>query len=150
MTKTAKQFSNESGIHPILNRVVVRPDVIEEKTEGGIVVPDSVADQHQMAQATGTLIAVGPDAYIHSRTEVHRVIDNTMRLMELRISGYDPSKTPKPGDRIQFAKYGGLVNIGKDGDEYRVLNDEDITCLVDEGVKYTGIESRKPVSGVSR
>lgn len=136
-------MENPSGIKPYLDRVVVKPDPIEEETQGGILIPDAVADQHQMAQATGTLIATGPDAFVDSRTFIHRVIDGELKLVEMHVEGYDPEHTPKPGDRVQFAKYGGLVDIGADGEEYRVLNDRDITCGVDDDVKYTGIESRK-------
>jgi len=142
----AKEYDiNLSGIFPYLDRVVVKPDEIEEVTEGGIVIPDNVTEQHQQAQATGTLVAVGPDAFIHSRVVVERLIDGEMKVVEVRTEGYKPETVPKPGDRVQFAKYGGLVNIGSDGQEYRVLNDRDITCGVSEDVTYTGIQSRKPI-----
>ena len=110
------EMENHSGIRPALDRVLVKPDQVEEVTEGGIVIPDAVADNHQMAQATGTLISVGPDAFRMSRTEV-RNPDNSVK--EIRIEGYDPEFSPKPGDRVQFARYGGLVSRGADGDEYR-------------------------------
>ena len=137
-------MSNTSGIYPLLDRVVVRPDAIEEKTSGGIIISELVSERHQQAQVAGELVAVGPDAFVHSRTVVERLIDGDLKVVEIRTEGYRPEHVPKVGDRVQFAKYGGLVNIGADGLEYRVLNDRDITCLVSEGVKYTGIESRKP------
>ena len=41
---------NKSGVHPCGDRVVVLPDVIEEVTQGGIIIPKSEAEKHQMAQ----------------------------------------------------------------------------------------------------
>ena len=138
-------FKNESGITPLLDRVVVLPDPIEEETEGGIILSSQVQESHQYAQAMGTLVAVGPDAYVHSRVYVQRVIDGDLKLVEVRTEQWDPEYTPKPGDRIEFAKYGGLINIGLDGKEYRTMNDRDITAKIEEGVKYTGIQSRTPM-----
>ena len=138
---------NKSGITPLLERVLVLPDEIEEHTTGGIYIPEPVAERHQQAQATGTFIAAGPDAFIHSRVEIERVINGTMQTVEVRTERYNPAFIPKPGDRVQFAKYGGLENEGADGKTYRVLNDRDITTLVDEGVTYTGIQAREAVGG---
>ena len=131
---------NSSGIHPLMDRVLVRPDEIEEKTEFGIVIPDQVKEHHQMAQATGTLIAVGEDAFTSSRVEVFNP-DNSVK--EIRVERWVGA--PEPGDRVMFARYGGLVTLGADGVEYRLLNDRDITASAEHGVKYTGIESRKRV-----
>lgn len=131
------------GIYPMLDRVLVKPDEIEETTESGLVIPTQVAERHQQAQATGTLVAVGPDAFVHSRVEV---FSGKGELVETRIERYSADATPRIGDRVLFAKFGGLTTIGMDGEEYRVLNDRDITGLVDHGVTYTGIESRKPMN----
>ena len=50
------------------------------------------------------------------------------------------------GDRVAFAKYGGLQMEGADGEEYRVLNDTDITAQVDEGLEFNEFELRKLVN----
>lgn len=133
-------MSNPSGIYPLLDRVLIRPDEIEETTDSGIVIPDPVKEQHQMAQATGTLIAVGPDAFVHSRVVVYNP-DGSVR--EIRVEAYDEDGLPKPGDRVMYAKYQGLSTFGKDGLEYKQMNDRDITSRVEHDVKYTGIQARK-------
>ncbi len=137
-----RQDSSKSGISPSGNRVVVKPDVIEEVTKGGIIIADSIKDQHQQAQATGTLVSVGPDAWKHLTEEVYRLIDGHMKLVERRVKGYSCAFADV-GDRVAFAKYGGLKVEGADGEEYRILNDEDITARVDESVTFTDIKSRK-------
>ena len=135
---------NETGIDPSGNRVVVKPDDVETKTEGGIVIPASIADGYQNAQSTGVLIAAGPDAWQHLTKKTYRLIDGTMRLVELEKTGYS-EPFAEVGDRVAFAKFGGLKVEGEDGNEYRILNDEDITAKVSDAVSFTDIQTRKRV-----
>lgn len=128
-------MKNESGIHPSLDRVLIQPDEIEEKTAGGIIIPDPVGQHHAMAQSIGTFIESGPDAYTHFVEK-----DSEGRVISIR--GYS-RPAAKPGDRVAFAKYGGLQVEGKDGKVYRLMNDEDVTAVVEEGVNFTDIQSRK-------
>lgn len=142
-----EQFKNESGIYPTGRRVVVRPDEIEETTAGGIIIRKQDAERHQQAQSTGTFVAAGPECWLHGTEKVYRVVDGEMKLVEVRVDGFaDPCAAP--GDRVTFAKFGGLQVLGKDGVEYRILNDMDINAHVDEGVEFNDIEARRPVSGV--
>lgn len=136
---------NESGIYPSGNRVLIKPDPLEEKTEGGIIIPEKDRKRHQQAQTAGTLIAIGPDAWSHMTKQTYRVIDGDMRLVEVVTSGYS---TPfaEEGDRVAFARYGGLDVKGKDGETYRILNDEDITARVSNAVEFTDFESRTALS----
>lgn len=88
---------------PVLYRIKVKPDPVEEVSAGGIILTKDTQKQEQAATTTGTVIAVGPSAF-------------------------EGAKVIAPGDRILFAKYGGLVH--KEGDEeYRFLNDEDLIAV---------------------
>lgn len=99
---------NTSGFVPLDLRVLVLPDPVEKKTPGGIILPDDNAERKQMAMMKGTLIAVGENAWEEA-------------------SARSPKFTaPKPGDRIVFAKYGGITIEGTDKQEYRLMNDEDV------------------------
>jgi co-chaperonin GroES (HSP10) len=139
------QSLNNSGIFPSGDRVVVLPDEIKETTEeSAIYIPDSVREKHMHAQSTGVLIAVGPDAWFHSVEVVERLIDGQWKVTERRSKGYS-EPFAKIGDRVAFAKYGGLQVEGEDGINYRILNDEDITAKVSEGVSFTELKSRKAV-----
>ncbi len=40
----------------------------------------------------------------------------------------------KAGDRVMFAKYSGVILRGKDGQQYRMVNDEDVVALLDPEV----------------
>jgi chaperonin GroES len=134
-------MKNESGIHPCGDRVLIRPDDIEEKTEGGIIIPGSVSELHAMAQSIGTFIAAGPDAWTHF---VERETNGPVKCR-----GYS-QPFAKPGDRVAFAKYGGLQVEGKDGVVYRLMNDEDVTAIVEEGVHFTDIKSRRSLNESAR
>jgi co-chaperonin GroES (HSP10) len=127
-------MKNESGIHPCGDRVLIRPDDIEKVTEGGIIIPGTVGEMHQMAQSIGTFIAAGPDAYI----------DHVSREADGKVTTRGYSRPfAKPGDRVAFAKYGGLQVTGKDGAHYRLMNDVDVTAVVEEGVSFTDLKSRQ-------
>jgi len=137
---------NKSGISPSANRVLVRPDTIEEKnTESVIQLPDEVINRYEQGQATGVLIDVGPDAWNHVTERVYAVHENGERqLIQERFRGYS-GPFADIGDRIAFAKYSGLRVKGEDGIKYLVLNDEDITARVSQNVEFTDLDTRKRV-----
>jgi len=135
---------NNSGIYPSGNRVLILPDPLDETTEGGIYIPAKERARHQQAQTAGTFIEAGPDAWQHTHKQIYRVIDGDMRLVEIETSGYSENFA-EPGDRVAFARYGGLEVHGEDGKAYRILNDEDITARVSNEVEFTDFESRTPL-----
>lgn len=124
---------NESGIYPMGDRVLIRPD--EVKYEGTIVIPETEQEKYANAQSIGVLIAVGPDAWID---HVDRDKDGQIKT----VRGFK-SHFAKPGDRIAFAKYGGIQMKGKDGVDYRLMNDTDVTAKVDKEIDATNLVARK-------
>ena len=135
---------NKSGVHPCGDRVVVLPDVIEAVTPGGIIIPQSEAEKHKLAQVSGRLVAVGPDFCKHTHTTISRLIDGQMRVVERRQSGYS-GPFAKIGDRVCFPRYNGLPFDGEDGKQYRLLSDEDITATLSDNVDLTEFRSRDPL-----
>lgn len=129
-------MENKSGIFPRGDRILVKPEEIEEKTAGGIVIPETIKDQHSMAQSIGILVAVGPDAWTH-------YVERSTRGMEQTVvrRGYS-EPFAKVGDRVLFARYGGVQLNGKDGEKYRLLNDDDVTALVDPEVVVSDLKGR--------
>lgn len=97
-------------------RIVVKPDAVkkEEKTLSGIVIA-SVDTDHDKKGATirGTIVDIGPDAW----------------------KAYRPSQEfagLKVGDVVYYAKYSGkLIKETDEGEEFLVLNDEDVVCKVE-------------------
>lgn len=94
---------------PAGHRVLVKPDVVEEVSKGGIIIQHTNKDRIADAQISGELIAVGPNAW----------------------AAFDDGKPwAKPGDRVLFAMHGGY-SIKVNGEVFRVMNDEDITAIVE-------------------
>lgn len=104
---------NPSGILPLDLRVLVRIDPPESVTAGGIIIPDSTKEMQKSAAVKGTLIASGGNAF-----------------REAEASGR--CKAPEVGERVMVSKYGGVVVKGRDGEEYRLLNDEDVIAQLEE------------------
>src|SRR5438067_5799600 len=92
-------------IRPLDDRVVVEPLAAEERTAGGIVLPDTAKEKPQR----GTVLAVGPG----------RLLDSGKRG-ELSVS---------VGDQVIYGKYGG-TEIEINGEEVKILRETDILAKV--------------------
>ena len=92
-------------VRPLDDRVVVEPIEAEEKTAGGIVLPDTAKEKPQR----GTVVAVGPG-----------------RLLE---SGERGQLSVAVGDEVIYGKYGG-TDIEIDGSEVKILRETDILAKV--------------------
>ena len=104
--------TNPSGYRPVEFNVVVRPAAVEEKTKGGIYLADDIKERKQFAEMEGELIAVSPFAFNYADV-------------------WPDGTKPKPGDRVLFAQYAGRPRKGKDGLEYRVVKDKDISAVLE-------------------
>ena len=92
-------------IKPLADRVVVKPLEAEEKTKGGLYVPDTAKERPQQ----GEVIAVGPG----------RVSDDGKKIpMEVKV-----------GDRILYGKYSG-TEVTYDGVEYLIMRESDIFAII--------------------
>lgn len=100
---------NPSGIVPTDVKVLVKPDPVEEKTKGGIILADTTKDKAKYAGTKATLIAAGPNAF--------------------REWG-DGCDIPV-GSRVLYAQYSGARLEGLDGEDYVVMNDEDLIARVE-------------------
>ena len=90
---------------PLGDRVLVKPLEIEEKTKGGIVLPDTAKEKPQ----EGKVIAVGTGK---------RLEDGKTVPLEV-----------KKGNKILFGKYGG-TEVKVDGDEHLIMREEDILAII--------------------
>ncbi|HMQ31715.1 MAG TPA: co-chaperone GroES [Chloroflexaceae bacterium] len=93
-------------IRPLGDRVVVKPAEREEKTKGGIFLPDTASKERPME---GTILAVG---------EGRR--DDSGKLIPMNV---------KAGDKVIFAKYSG-TEFKVDEVEYLILSEKDILGIV--------------------
>ncbi len=94
-------------IKPLDDRVVVKPSEAEEKSSGGIVLPDAAKEKPLM----GKVVAIGPG-----------------RLMD---SGKRGKMSVKKGDTVLFGKYGGS-DVEIDDTEYKILRESEILGVIDK------------------
>jgi chaperonin GroES len=92
---------------PLHDRVVVRRVESEERTKGGIIIPDTAKEKPQ----EGEVIAVGPGAR-----------DESGKLIALDV---------KVGDRIIFGKWSG-TEVKIDGEELLIMKESDIMGILEQ------------------
>lgn len=113
----AKSITNPSGIHPTEFKVVILPDEAEDTITFAnghkLYKPTDTVDKEKHASQSGTIIAVSPLAFRY----------------EIWPEGSEP---PQVGQKALFAKYAGIAREGKDGKEYRIMNDKDLVAVLDE------------------
>src|SRR3989338_5294228 len=93
------------NIRPLHDRLIVKRLSEEEKTKGGIIIPDSAKEKPQEAE----VIAVGNG----------KVLEEGNRI----------ALDVKTGDRILFGKYSGN-DIKLDGEEYVIIREEDVLGII--------------------
>ena len=118
---------NNSGIRPVEFRVLIKPDVIDEKTAGGVFKPQKAHEMEQWAQVKGTLVAVGGGAFTS-----HGGAGFTDEEREMLV----------PGARVYYRIYEGIVIEGADGEEYRLCNDKDIGGVVENEMAIPTVVGR--------
>jgi len=87
-------------IKPLADRVLVEAAAAEDKTAGGIIIPDTAKEKPQK----GTVVAVGPGKK-------------------------DEPMTVKVGDHVLYGKYAG-TEITVDGENYLIMRESDIVAVI--------------------
>lgn len=87
-------------IKPLADRVLVEPSSAEQKTAGGLIIPDTAKEKPQR----GVVVAVGPGTS-------------------------DQKMTVKVGDQVIYGKYSG-TEISYDGHDYLIMKESDIYAVV--------------------
>ncbi len=88
------------------DRVLIKPAAAEEKTAGGIIIPDTAKEKPQR----GTVVAVGPGKYAEQTGNLIPVKQNV-------------------GDKVLYGKYAG-TEVSVDGNEYLIMRTSDILMKV--------------------
>lgn len=93
-----------ASIKPLGDRVLVQPDVAEEKTSSGIIIPDTAKEKPQQ----GTVVAVGAGK-----------VENGTKI-EMSVS---------EGDKVLYGKYAG-TEVTLDGEDYMIMRESDIMGII--------------------
>jgi chaperonin GroES len=98
--KIATSMANQVNITPLHDRVIVKAAAAEEKTAGGIIIPDTAKEKPQR----GTVVAAGPGKK-------------------------DEPMTVKAGDTVLYGKYAG-TEISLEGEDYLIMRESDILAVI--------------------
>jgi chaperonin GroES len=94
------------AIRPLHDRVLIQRVAEEQKTKGGIIIPDTAKEK----PAEGKVIAVGTGRVLE---------DGKIRALDV-----------KKGDRVLFGKYSG-TEVKVDGEELIIMREDDILCIIE-------------------
>ena len=92
-------------LKPLADRVVIKPSPAEEKTKGGIILPDTAKEK----PVIGEVVAVGPGKVTEDGKKV--------------------SPEVKVGDKVLYGKYSG-TEVTVEGEEYLIMREADIFAIV--------------------
>jgi chaperonin GroES len=94
-------------IRPLQDRIVVSRIADQEKTKGGIIIPDTAKEK----PIEGKVLAVGNGRVLE---------DGSVRKLDIKV-----------GDRILFGKYGG-IEVTIDGEQLLILREDDVLGVVEK------------------
>jgi chaperonin GroES len=92
-------------LKPLADRVVIKPSPAEEKTKGGIILPDTAKEK----PVVGEVVAVGPG--------------------KVTEDGKKDAPEVKVGDKVLYGKYSG-TEVTVEGEEYLIMREADIFAIV--------------------
>jgi chaperonin GroES len=93
------------NVKPLSDRIIIRPLEAEEKTAGGIIIPDNAKEKPQK----GEVVAIGAG----------KIADNGQKI----------EMTLKAGDKVLYGKYSG-TEISIDGDDYLIMRESDVLAIM--------------------
>ena len=93
------------NVKPLADRVLVRPLEAEEKTAGGIIIPDNAKEKPQK----GEIVAVGEG--------------------KISDSGQKIAMSLKNGDKVLYGKYSG-TEISVEDDDYLIMRESDVLAVI--------------------
>jgi len=94
------------NIQPLADRIIVKPLEAQEKTKGGIVLPDSVKEKPQ----EGEVVAVGKG----------KTLEN----------GQKQALEVKAGDKVLYGKYSGTEISTREGEIVLIMREDDVLAVV--------------------
>ena len=92
-------------LKPLADRVVIKPSEAEERTKGGIILPDTAKEK----PVVGEIVAVGPGKVTEDGKKVP---------MEVKV-----------GDKVLYGKYSG-TEVTIEGDQYLIMREADVFAIV--------------------
>lgn len=104
---------NTSGIQPMEYKVLVKPKAVEEKTAGGLIIPEIKREKDEFGRTEGMLVATSPLAFSFADWP-------------------EGARKPAIGDHVFFSRYQADEITGKDGETYWLMQDQSIAGVFDD------------------
>lgn len=101
------------GLRPVEYYVLIAPEATEERTAGGIYIPQAKRETDEIATQRGRIVGQSPLAWTFAEGDAHR---------------------GKVGDVVLFGRYAGSLIEGADGKTYRMCRDKDVAAIYDGDV----------------
>ena len=105
--------SNGSGVNPLGYKIIVRPQEVEAKTSGGLLLPDSKVEKDGFQRREGIIVAKSPMAFHNPDWP-------------------EGAAKPQIGDRVMFARYQADEINGRDGLTYWIMNDQSVMATIED------------------
>ncbi len=93
------------NVKPLADRIILRPLEAEQKTAGGIIIPDAAKEKPQK----GEIVAVGPGKVADSGQKIEMSLKN--------------------GDKVLYGKYSG-TEVSIDGQDYLIMKESDVLAIL--------------------
>ena len=93
------------NVKPLADRIILRPLEAEQKTAGGIIIPDAAKEKPQK----GEIVAVGPGKIADSGQKIEMSLKN--------------------GDKVLYGKYSG-TEVSIDGQDYLIMKESDVLAIL--------------------
>jgi chaperonin GroES len=93
-------------VRPLYDRILIKRVETEEKTKGGIIIPDTAKEKPQ----EGKVVALGKGKLLD---------DGSIKALDVKV-----------GNKVLFSKYGG-TDINIDGEDYLILREEEILAIIE-------------------
>lgn len=101
---------NSSGWKPIEYNVLVKQADKQEKTQGGLYIPEPTQERNEFSETVGIIVDVSPMAFDFADWPAHVA-------------------KPQIGDRVIFEKHAGRFVDGEDGEKYRLIKDKEVMAV---------------------
>lgn len=121
--------TNRSGYDPLDDKVLVQMDEHADITAGGIYIPDPAAERQTAAAETGTIVALGPAAFVYNDEATRKWV----------------GRRPEPGDRVYVSRYAGQLLQGIDGKTYRLMSQSCVGAVAQPDALAKMVEAQRLV-----
>ena len=135
----SEQMDMVQAPDPVGHFMLVALPQLNDRTDTGVYIPETVTDRERAASVIGTVISMGPDCYVDATPKLPDDLPPGTPVTVLAARPRFPSGPwCKLGDTVLFSRYAGK-RFTIEGIEFRMLSDDEITATIPKGAKVGGL-----------